>query len=840
MPAAGNGDHSHSDHRVQRFIAQDTVGQNNLYNLAYQVYLMNTNIQRAYAIAQAAVQQTRTNATLNQLWRNRLAQTALWSHNPLLAVKEYLYLARVSQDDQALAKGIALTETMQDDQYLIRFLKLMLHKQPLTPSIASAMIDAYLRLGEPALALQFLQQQRQQLPLSFYLTHKIKIYEIVGNLHNTLQNLQAYRQRVGINTRFILQETRILIANKQYQQAWQVMQAAQHVVDKQYALKFWQTYANLANLTEHTQAEQLAYLHVLEFQPVAEEVYMRLVDLLGSQDPAAAYQLAKIGKRAYPTSIALSISSFSWSVQLDAWQDFPALDATTPVAVKTILKHERAYVEAKANYLQSNEQHEAALQYYFLALKKFLYDPFVKSDFLFFLITSNDTHRLAQVLPKWTQTPAIAEVLWGAIAEGYFVLANPKLSLAALQLFYDHYFQYQQDPYWLIGFKDILESTYHMSQSWAVTHAAWAQYLPLLQQQTTPADNQQLIDYIKLSLQEAPGELTQRALALLQLDRNANTELLSLTWAFNNHNLALADAIYLSYQLMHIVPPAWAVLSLALLHTDRQMIQTVLSDTSLKVSSTPKKITSYRDKIQAYQLIDDIAHAQQEAFEAQQIHLTDSDLYDHYLTPLMLQTAHRLYVSQEFYQYSIAEGPRNITALNVHPTPSVGLMPYHSIWFSNQLKSQGTTLVRGVAVSTELIQNIPRYDQSSGAQITWAARRGSYILDAAQRSNLNTFATARLTRNYLLLQDLNTSLSLGYHQLADDSLGLLVGGMKNNALLSFSERLSSFDHLLGDFSYNALYTQSNLFVANNIRGTLSYEHHINSPYARPSLAGHNF
>ena len=451
-------------------------------------------------------------------------------------------------------------------------------------------------------------------------------------------------------------------------------------------------------------------------------------------------------------------------------------------------------------------------------------NQYLKSDFIYFLIQTNDLLRLAQVFSLWINKDTFDTILWAGFAEGSSLLNHEPMKRLALQLFYEHLNENQYDPYWLINFKDSLESTYFPEQAWAIAHEAWSSYIKLLVAQTTPVDYLQLLNYIKLSMQEAPGDKTGEALTLLQHFTNPSTELLMLSWAIKTHNHALADAIYAYYKLKDMLPPAWTMLSLALLHEDRYLMRDLLTHAPLKISSRPTKVASYRDKIQAAVEIDDLSMAQQNAFEAMEKHPNDSDLYDHFFTPSLFKTANTLSIAQDFFQYATVEGPRSIGRLTYHPTPSLSLTPSYSIWFSNQLKPIPIKLLPGIALSTQTITNIPNHDEREGLQLTMAQHRGDLILDVGHRADLNAFQTLRIQRQYQVVHDLNTVLDVGYHQPAEDSLGLLVGGMKNNVHLLANYRLSAENVLMGDYFQNFFYTQSGSHVADGLQATLNLEH----------------
>lgn len=802
--------------------------------LAYEVYLLNNHTKAAYDLARLAVAKTSHNPSLkeeNHLWRMRLAQVALWEHDPILAARQYFVLAKKFQDQKAFHEGVALSKSMRDDASLIQFLTINFMSHDNKDHSGSELINAWLRLGEPYKALSFLKENRAFFSRRYFLKLHMKIYRVLGEIDKELFFLNQYSDEFQITPKMALQQAEIYMAKgkiKKAEKALILAKASVETFNKKEMLIFWQAYADLAWLTGNEAHELEAYQHLIETH--TSEKFYRLISLYSEKNPRIAYLYAKKAMKLFPDNISLNLYAFSLSNQNNSWQDFPQLEAAVSPAIRHLLKFDPAYGEAKANYLQSIGQHDGAVKSFLKVTNDLPTNPYVKSDFLFFLIQTNDLERLAQVLSLWNKRAYFSNYLWGGFAQGYYNLNNPFMSLLALQLFYDNFEKYQYDPYWLIYFKDILESTYHPEASWAVTHSAWFLFLELLTKQKDKPDYTQRLNYVKLSMQEAPGDETRIALAWLQHFVNPDTELLMLSWAFNTGNDALADAIYSYHKMFKIMPPGWAVLSLALRHYDRYLMRELLTNPQATVATYPSKISSYRDSVQAANDIDDISLAQQKAFEALEQHPHDSDLYDHLFTPTFLKTANKLYLSQEYYQYASAVGPRTVSSFTYVPSPSLQIMPYHSIWLSSLLENRTTTFNNNVAISSQDIVNLPAHNERAGVQMTLAQHRGHYVLDMGYRSNLNAFETARLLRQYQVFHDLNLGLEFGYHQLSEDSLGLLVGGMKNDIHLSANYSLTVLDSLLGDYYQNFFYTQDRYSVANGQQATVNYEHRFNQSY----------
>ena len=486
-----------------------------IYNLAYKVYLLNTNIRDAYALAASAVQQTQHKhlPEQNRQWRDKLAQVSIWMQNPGLAAQQYLFVAQQNQDNRALSKGIAITTLMHDDLFLLKFLYIALQKNPDSESVTKQILYALLRLGEIEPAMSFLNQHATHYTRSFYWLFKAQIHALVSDIDAQLDALTQHSNTYGMKPSVAMKQALIYVAQQNIKQAEHVLMLAQKNALKasRHMTHFWEALATLSWLTNQTHEEKLAYQQLFHQKKSSENVYIHLIDLYSQSDPDIAYHLAKLSKQAYPNNISRAVDAFSWCISNDAWADFPILNASTPPSVLKMIQYDPSYGEVAAHYLQSINQHERAVNRYLQTIDTLPTNQYLKSDFIYFLIQTNDLLRLAQVFSLWINKDTFDTILWAGFAEGSSLLNHEPMKRLALQLFYEHLNENQYDPYWLINFKDSLESTYFPEQAWAIAHEAWSSYIKLLVAQTTPVDYLQLINYIKLSMQEAPGDKTGEA-----------------------------------------------------------------------------------------------------------------------------------------------------------------------------------------------------------------------------------------------------------------------------------------------------------------------------------------
>lgn len=784
-----------------------------IYPQAYSIYLQNNNIQAAYAVASAAVAQRPD----NKFWRERLAESAIWSDQAAIALDQYLYLAMVFNDENDRQKGQELAKKLKDDKTLIRFLAIDIKNGNHSTANWQDYVNAMLRLGDIKKLLLVLSKHQKDLTPAFYLESLSRIYKLSDDPDMQLGILERYVAMLGITPSVAEQMAQIYLNKGHISPAFAIMEQARSKAASK-DTGFWTAYANVAWLANREKDELYAYQQLLKDKDMEKDVYSNLIDLASKKDPGAAYRYALNAKNEHPDSYALADSTFSLMTKKDDQVlDFPKVLAATPASVRKLLNFNNNFWNARAKYWQYIGNRNEVIQTYLNALKFLPQDNYLKADFLYFLIESNDLALLKPALSLWQSTIPSIPALWSPYAEGYARLNKRDMSARVLSLYYDQFENNKNNPYWLIAFRDALDNSDFPKQADEMTQYAWPIYLGMLKNQKEAPDYSQLLNYVKLSMTQAAGDPTAIALSQLQWHENKDVELLMLTWALSQNNSSLPKAVYWHFLARGIEPPAWATLSIALNRHDRQLMYTLLS--------SKKAIVSFRDRIRAATEIDAIPLAQTLAYRELKKHRQDQDLYDNFFTPLMLKTSRSLTLGQEYFQYGNVEGPRTITDFTYFISPGVSLTPYNSIWFLHELpnapNSSGNVLT---STSNQALGTVPPHDERAGVKISALQRRGYLNADLGYRNEVASFMTAKLARTYTAFSDLNLTGSLGYNQQADDTVGLLIGGMKNDASLGFEYRILNKDSLFGTFTQNMFYTQDGQRVAEGSQGTLRYEH----------------
>lgn len=789
-----------------------------IYELAYTTYLQTNSIKNAYALATAAVKQQPD----SKIWRERLAQVAIWNNNSYTALKQYMYLVNHFNDKAAFVIGKKLAQTLHDDQDFITFLMIDIHRGNNTEQNWQDYVDTMLRLGDIQQMLVVLNKYRSKVSSSLYLLTQAKIEHLNSKPRAELKILNHYASTIKMTPEVAEQIAVIYLDQGKFQQAYDAMQLAEKNATS-VDFQFWKALSTVAFLASKKDAEIYANRQLLKQKKPEIQTYTRLVEMTFDNEPELSYHYATAGKKVYPKSYPLNENRFALITRINHAQDFPKLYASTPSNIKAKLVYDNPFWNAKANYWLLLKNNLMVIQTYLKGISYLPQDDYLKADFISMLIELGDRAHLKIALSLWQDSLLNKPNLWAIYAQGYANIYNSTLSKLILTLFYDQFLNYQNNPYWLITFKDILENSFLPKQSAEVSRYAWPIFLNTLRRQTTAPDQIQLIDYVKLSMLQAAGDPTAVALTILEKYVNNDVALLMMTWALSHHNFSLAQALFGFYHARGIKLPPWVKLSIALHRNDRGAMR--------KILASKKTIVSSRDRIRAAQEIDAIPLAQSIAFEELKHNRKDRDLYDNFYTPLMLLTADSFTASQVYYQYGSVAGPREDVSFTHYFMPSISLTPYNSTWITTRVigpvnnSSSNTGPNRNFALAS-----VPPRDERAGMKIKTIQRKGYLEFDLAYRNNLSQFMTAKATRTYKVFNNLNTTLSLGYQQPADDTVTLLVGAAQNNIVFEFNQSVLAGDSLLGKFQQKFFNTQTGQRLASGSQFTLNFEHKFNRTY----------
>ncbi|OBS08497.1 tetratricopeptide repeat protein [Acidihalobacter prosperus] len=142
------------------------------WQLAWQAFLGNGDVESAYRLARAAVA-ARPHSIL---WHQRLAAAAEQSDHARDALEAYYWLVTHAHRHEYLGKALGLAEGLDDPTRAIPLMRIQLRARPYDERLWSGLIGELLKLGDYARALQLLQAADRKHPRRFFLWEQAVLY----------------------------------------------------------------------------------------------------------------------------------------------------------------------------------------------------------------------------------------------------------------------------------------------------------------------------------------------------------------------------------------------------------------------------------------------------------------------------------------------------------------------------------------------------------------------------------------------------------------------------------------------------------------------------------------
>jgi hypothetical protein len=296
-----------SQSRKRKFVPFDAK----LYDLAYKTFIANENLTEAFHLAQKAVK-TKPNSLA---WRKKYAQVSSWLGYGEIAMEQWFYLIKKTNDPQIIQEAIRVAELTFDYPTLIDIYQYQLNNGVPLKRVVDGLAKTLVQLGEPEKALQILQQVKKPSDKSI-----IQLQVYLGKLDSALDSLQKEQKKSGLSVHNSIEQAEILFTMMQVKQAFHVLKEVVSLV-KPDNKTYWDLMAELAWKENDSSLSVLSYERLYANGERNEIVLTRLGQLLQQTAPEKSLQLALENWRLHPSQDALYLAA-SKSHQLKNWPLF--------------------------------------------------------------------------------------------------------------------------------------------------------------------------------------------------------------------------------------------------------------------------------------------------------------------------------------------------------------------------------------------------------------------------------------------------------------------------------------------------------------------------------------
>ena len=540
--------------------------------LAYDVLVATGDLQRAYQIAQQAVEKL----PADKNWRRKWARVAEATQRPAVAATQWqaLYV----QGDRApdtLAAVIRLASQMENSEVVLQVLKLKVQQpsggQEQTDAQWRAIFDAYEALSQPEQGSTYFESQFERTRNTKLLDYAARLASSAGDDDRALA-LNLERARLSpFSLDAVLRAVVRLVRTDRLAEALALLQAHDQEVPRD-AAEYWRLLGQIAWDLGQLDVSQGAYRNYARTAQATPSDWSRLVFLVRPQHPEEAAELAMQAYRRFGAVDQLMLALEIYAERMNMPAQTRIYSALQGDALGVAESTPRFRL-LRAQYYQRSKMLDQAWADLQQALRQTPDDKDTVLSVLWFLIDENRTPALAAMLHQYASA-ARDPAYWLPFAAGNQALGNNR---DALRWYAKQVQRTPQDPLLLLNYADALERSQKAGMAARVRRHAWLQLQQLganTQASANATNSQILRATVRLALLNQPGDpALQRVRRIVQTLRatapdaaDAETSAMVLGWAIVQEQFVNARSwMWLRYvHQLHSAAPLWGQSQVAL------------------------------------------------------------------------------------------------------------------------------------------------------------------------------------------------------------------------------------------------------------------------------------
>jgi tetratricopeptide (TPR) repeat protein len=778
-----------------------------IFSLAYEVFLGNRNLRDAYLVSEEAVNQVPDSL----VWRRRLAQVAEWRRRPEVALVQWLHTARRTQQKADYEQVLRLARGLYDYDNIILAIQGVAARggQPAERQWME-LVQAYEASGRADEAITYLESVTQSQPQKVVLEQLVRLYENVGRPAQSISTLERLESDFGPSLPWSMKRAALLSQEHRLRDAFVALQRAQPLA-KDDDTEYWRTLGDLAWQLQQTEIAEGAYQVMYRTNRLPDELIERMIRVLSQRAPLEAAQLAQQAwRRSRQPSLFLSMLDL-YGAQ-GAWDRVRQAFETLSKSDESLFAESDRYWVHRAQFLGRIDRAPQAMRAFQRAMALNPTSLDIRAAVLWHLIEQRQFETLREYTTRWAREAEAYSSLWGPFAAAYASLGEPHRAVT----FYARQVSFHRTDYlWILNYADALEAAGLTDQSWRLRRYAW---LGLRKQVAgavaVPANNEVLVTYARLVLQQSPGDEGARAVRRARkppLDQIGHE--LILAWALSTEREAGARAWLWTNYAKRLRTPAWIDLRLALEADDTDRLSALMA--------TKEQELHPEDKVEVARRLGNLALAQEISHANLELHPA-SDLLHQSVSDVTIPTAQSAVVVAEHYERGVLASERVKAEATVRLSEHVQLSPaVTTFWQRSKDQSQFTGL--------------PAVDRQAGATLGYTSSLGLTQVTAQHRDALGEVTALKLAHQQTTAKGTTVQVAVGRNQMADDTLGLQVGGVKDMVQANVTAIISPHDYASGQVALPWYYSQFREYMGTGVTFDAEVGHHFRLEYPDVTL-----
>ena len=791
------------------------------YQLGYEVFLENRNLEDAWRVASAAVQQS----PQDMAWRERLAKVSEWSGRQQLALDNWLVLAQTTGREDAWQTVMRLAPGLFDDRALIAGLRHQLVKRPQDFALQQALVQAYERQAEPAAAIEYLQARGMTAESQILLA---QLAERAGRPKDALaawkRVLRDPEQRTPAHA-MPAAVLALLEGEPDLGLRWLDDAQTRVPAGMQDEGDYWRLLGDLA-LEQRNEALMLqAYRRLLQTPHAGLRDSDELIQMLQRSNKREAAQMSLRAWEQFHEVRHFTLAFYLLEDQGDWSQIGRQIEraAADPALIKR-LQREPTFYQVAGSYFQRTGQPKKAMEAFEKGLALDPTSTALRQAMIWLLIDVQNVSALklllATVEPIWARDAD----MHSALAAAYMTLSRPAIALQ--RYLQPHRPEHNDDFLWLMLYADALEQNQQADLAWSLRQQVWQRQVA----QTRAREGRAALAARRWLTDEGLDEVQRQARNRLMLFQTQGDEELALLRELlrmdlaggrREHSTAAAELAiawlqergeyqaergylwqqYARSRSKSASAPLWAEITVALAEKD-------VAQAGQLLQRHDEALPRY-DRVNAAALVGDVRRAQSAAFETQDDQQDDD--------PLHLALTEQLLAFSDFgglrlrslHLDSIDEQQKRISW-------HLALNPRWALDVDAEQFSRSTH--QGAAVRS------PSSERGVGLRLTRKTQAATSEFMLGRRESLDGYTPMQFSQTYRLDNRLSLQASLGRDLVTQETLAMRMGGMKDRASFGASYQLSRLDQITLEFAAERYRVQTGARVGSGNHTQLQYLH----------------
>ena len=556
------------------------------FSLAYDVFLGGQDLERAFRVAQLAVQQV----PQDPVWRRKLARVAEWTQRPLVAGEQWRALFQQGdRTEDTVSAVIRLAPLLDDPIVALQAWAVRARQASLKDAQWRDIFNLYETAAEPQKGSLFFEQQYGQKKNPLLLEYAARLAEHAGDDERAealyIKRIQLEPFSMDLMLRAVLS----LIRRDRVREALTLMQAHEGKVAAD-AVEFWRLLSQAAWELREYQVAQDAYQRVVNTPQSSVADWSRLVFLVRQKHPAQAAGLALEAYRRHGVldQLLLGLGIYAEIGDFKAQSRvFASLDAQQLGRAE----QEVRFLLIRAQYAQRQKQPDLAWTDLQRALRQSPNETDIILASFWFLIDEQRSSELTVFLRHYASRAVKDAAYWLAYAAANQVLDRHR---EAVTWYAKEVRRHPDDSLLLLNYADALERIQRVGMADRIRRHAWLRLkekYPHPEALTNLDQNSELLAVVRLAMVNQPGDpgmqlVRQLASRMRGLSddqaEEAQTMALVLGWAIVKEQFANARSwMWLRYaRQSRTAAPLWGQAQTALQLGDTQVMDRLLNRNS--------------------------------------------------------------------------------------------------------------------------------------------------------------------------------------------------------------------------------------------------------------------